>query len=72
MEIGVWNARKYGFSYHGWFLWIKNREKNLSNDETRKWRLLIASSLNVAPSQDKLKLALAAFYEREEFHASNT
>ena len=23
MEIKVWNTRKYGFSYHGWFLQVK-------------------------------------------------
>ena len=36
---------KNGFSYHGWLLWIKK----MSNDENRKWRLLIASTINVVP-----------------------
>ena len=49
-DDGKWSIRKNGFSYHGWLLWIKKIErKNLSNDENWKWRLLIASSLNVVP-----------------------
>ena len=61
MAITTWND--------GWLLWIKKREKHLTNDENWKLRLLMTLSLNATPKiKGKLKLALMTFYERDKFH----